>query len=187
MRAKEAVSHMSKPTTSGGSTNKEQTPSSVQTVYLRTNSNSQHIITQAQTVCISFHSLTDPVCHYGNGILEPGHSTSPWIPSHPTPKNLIIICLSGRTSSKFILGKGNSFQPTCTELPLITDVSKALTGNSRPWLIAPHFVQQLPEGASNAVKTTIPVLAEKPGKDSPRLGAGSFLTQQHTNLLACGN
>lgn len=139
MRAKEAVSHMSKPTTSGASTNQEQTPSSVQTVYLRTNSNSQHIITQAQTVCISFRSLTDPVCHYGNGILEPGHSTSPWIPSHPTQKNLIIICLSGRTSSKFILGKGNSFQPTCTELPLITDVSRALTGNSRPWLIAPQL------------------------------------------------
>lgn len=186
MRAKEAVSHMSKSTISGASMNKEQTPSSVQTVYLRTNSNSQRIITQAQTVYISFCSLS--VCHYGNGVLEPGHSTSPRISSHPTQKNLIVICLSGRTSSKFILGKGNSFQPTCTELLLITDVSKALTGNSRPWLIAPPVL------CSSCQR--VPAMLWKPpslswqrnqGKTSPRLGAGSFLTQQHTSLLACGN
>ena len=174
---------------SGGYTNKEQTPSSVQTVYLRTNSNSQHIITQAQTVCISFRSLTDPVCHYGNGILEPGHSTSPspWIPSHPTQKILIIICLSGRTSSKFILGKGNSFQPTCTELPLITDVSKALTGNSRPWLIDPTLCSSCQRVPAMLWKPPSLSWQRNQGRTSPKLGAGSFLTQQHTSLLACGN
>ena len=43
----------------------------------------------------------------------------------PHRKSPILICLSGRTSPKFRLGKGNSIRPTCTALPLITDVSHA--------------------------------------------------------------
>ena len=185
MRAKEAVSHMSKSTISGASTNKEQTPSSVQTVYLRTNSNSQHIITQAQTEYISFCSLSVTM---GMEFWNQDIQLPPWIPSYPTQKNLIVICLSGRTSSKFILGKGNSFQPTCTELLLITDVSKALTGNSRPWLIAPPVLCSSCQRVS-AMLWKPPSLSwqRNQGRTSPKLGAGSFLTQQHTSLLACGN
>lgn len=89
--------------------NKEQTPSSVQTVYLRTNSNSQRIITQAQTVYISFCSLS--VCHYGNGVLEPGHSTSPRISSHPTQKiSSSSVSLAGLHQNSY-WERGTAFNP----------------------------------------------------------------------------
>ena len=79
--------------------------------YLRTNSKSQRIITQAQTVYISFCSLTDSVCHYGNGVLEPGHSTSPWIPSHSTQKNSSSsVSLAGLHQNSY-WERGTAFNP----------------------------------------------------------------------------
>lgn len=51
----------------------------------------------------------------------------------------------------------------------------------------PYFVQQLPECASNAVKTIIPVLAQKSGKDKPQAGGLFFsnpATHQSFSLLA---
>lgn len=173
MRAKEAVSHMSKSTVSGASTNKEQTPSSVQTVYLRTNSNSQHIITQAQTEYISFCSLT--VCHYGNGVLEPGHSTSPMdsLPSYPKKSHRHLSLW--QDFIKIHTGKGEQLSTHLYRTP--TDHRCQQGSNWQQQTLAdspPSFVQQLPEGAGNAVKTTIPVLAEKPGKDKPQAGGWLF-------------
>lgn len=105
----------------------------------------------------------------------------------PYQKNPIIICLSGRTSSKFKLGKGNSFQPTYKELPLITDVSNApLETASLGWQ-PPNFEQQLPEGANNALKTIIPVLAQKSSKDKHQAGGLLFSNPITSQLLACGN
>lgn len=79
------------------------------------------------TVCISFHGLLKGPhlsrCEWLSGTTT---ASFPMDSLRPYQKNPIIICLSGRTSSKFKLGKRNSFQPTCMELPLITDVSKAL-------------------------------------------------------------
>lgn len=187
MRAKEAVSHVSKPTIAEVSKNKEQTWSWVQTVYLRANGNSQRITTQAQSVCVSFRSPPGPACHHMNDFPEPRHPASPWIPSDPTrtiPSSTVSLAGPHQISN---WERETAFNPPVQNSHWSQMFARV------------HWQQQTSADIPLLLYSScqsVPAVLWKPSslswqrnqrRTSPKLGDGSFLTQQHTSLLACGN
>lgn len=81
---------------------------------------------QALSTCIHHGACTtNPMCHCVTRCLGPRHPAFPGTPPDPTreiPPSSVSLTGHHQNSK---LGKGTSFQPTCPELPRITDVSNA--------------------------------------------------------------
>lgn len=87
---------------------------------------------------------------------------------------------------KIQTGKGKQLSTHLCRAPTDHRCYQSSTGSSRPWLIAPHILFSSCQ--------SVPAMLWKPSslswhrnqvRTSPKLGACSFLTQQHTSQSLC--